>query len=128
MKSLKLDLPLLFQIEVDFVQIQQSFSIVLIFDLISLWNIYKLLHGINIQKFDALQFLPFFFFFLGKSVRNILPFVNYSKLVDIYLLVCFFYVFMGLVEYAAVGVIDQKWKQKLEVIICTFFEIIFHQV
>ena len=54
MKSLKLNLPLLFQIEVDFVQIQQSFSIVLIFDLTSLWNIYKLLHGINNQKFDAL--------------------------------------------------------------------------
>ncbi|XP_066937040.1 glycine receptor subunit alpha-2-like [Clytia hemisphaerica] len=50
----------------------------------------------------------------SKSVRNLLPFVNYSKLIDWYLLVCFFYVFMGLVEYAAVGVIDQKWKRKLE--------------
>ena len=48
---------------------------------------------------------------LANSIRATLPPVSYSKSIDYYLLACFLFVFASLVEFAAVGITDIKWRK-----------------
>jgi len=47
---------------------------------------------------------------LGNSIRASIPFTQYSKSLDYYVMVCLFYVFAALLEFAVVGITDKKWK------------------
>ena len=46
---------------------------------------------------------------LSNSIRVSLPNVAYIKAIDVYLLVCFLFVFATTAEFAIVGVTDIKW-------------------
>lgn len=48
---------------------------------------------------------------LGNNIRKATPTVSHTKLIDYYVILCFFYVFAALIEFAFVGVTDLHWKK-----------------
>ena len=55
--------------------------------------------------------------FIGNSIRGSLPQVSSSKSLDVYVVICLIYVFIALIEYAAVGItsVHRKNDKKQEV-------------
>ena len=48
--------------------------------------------------------------FIGNSIRDSLPQVSSSKSLDVYVVICLIYVFIALIEYAAVGITSVQCK------------------